>query len=81
VPAQATHREGQVRTEVLVEVRRGLALAHAVPVRHVDELVLMGEPGVGGVKARELLHARQVLQVVVTPAAQEWWMVLSEGVI
>ena len=57
-------------TEVLVEVGRGLALAHAVPVRYVDELVLVSEAGVGVVEALQLLHARQVLQVVVPPVVQ-----------
>lgn len=54
----------------LIEVGQGAGLAAAAKVRHVHQLEIEGEAGVGGAVLWRLLHVGQVAQGAVPPVVQ-----------
>ena len=52
--------------QVLVEERTGLGFAHAVEIRHVDQLVVEAEAAVGANERRFRQHVTQVAKAFVS---------------
>lgn len=74
VPEQAhvhEQRDGVLcLTKVLEEVRCGFALAFALVVWHVDELVVVLEPGICGRKLRRGDDRRKIAEIRIPPLVE-----------
>lgn len=57
-------------TTYLVEVRIGFRLPDSIEILHVDELEVVGETWVGGLKLWLTLNMRQVSKLLIAPVIQ-----------